>query len=235
MTLLKQCALDTLATDNIRTPEYSALDDSLALSNRPWPEADKGASEQARLFGSIPEDYDLRAFRDVHPEDRHMVLGRIEQALANGNNQEDYEVEYRIVHPSGVRWLSARGTVSRDNTGRALRMAGVCTDITARKEAEEGVRSEQRRLATLVEASPVGVIIWHPATDRILLANPEASRITRTDLTPGDRMGEALEELAFQGEEGALLAPEQLPAFRLQRVGIEREQHAAADSDAAVV
>ena len=43
-------ALDTLAVDNIRTPEYSALDDSLALSNRPWPEADNSASEQARLF-----------------------------------------------------------------------------------------------------------------------------------------------------------------------------------------
>jgi peptidoglycan lytic transglycosylase D len=43
-------ALDTLATDNIRTPEYSALDDSLALSNRPWPEPDNSASEQARLF-----------------------------------------------------------------------------------------------------------------------------------------------------------------------------------------
>jgi len=43
-------ALDTLAVDNIRTAEYSALDDSLALSNRPWPEADNSASEQARLF-----------------------------------------------------------------------------------------------------------------------------------------------------------------------------------------
>ncbi|HEU4928690.1 MAG TPA: LysM peptidoglycan-binding domain-containing protein [Candidatus Krumholzibacteria bacterium] len=43
-------ALDTLVVDQMREPEYSALDDSLALAERPWPEADNSASEQARLF-----------------------------------------------------------------------------------------------------------------------------------------------------------------------------------------
>ncbi len=43
-------ALDTLAVDQLREPEYSALDDSLALAARPWPESDASAFEQARLF-----------------------------------------------------------------------------------------------------------------------------------------------------------------------------------------
>jgi membrane-bound lytic murein transglycosylase D len=40
-------ALDTLSVDQPRDPEYSAVDDSLALASRPWPDADGGAAGQA--------------------------------------------------------------------------------------------------------------------------------------------------------------------------------------------
>jgi membrane-bound lytic murein transglycosylase D len=43
-------ALDTLGVDQARDPEYSAVDDSLALEARPWPEADTSPKEQARLY-----------------------------------------------------------------------------------------------------------------------------------------------------------------------------------------
>ncbi|MCI0453359.1 MAG: LysM peptidoglycan-binding domain-containing protein, partial [Candidatus Latescibacteria bacterium] len=43
-------ALDTLVVNQPRVPLYSAIDDSLALAARPWPEVDAAAAEEARLF-----------------------------------------------------------------------------------------------------------------------------------------------------------------------------------------
>lgn len=43
-------ALDTLSVTQARTPEYSALDDSLALAARPWPDNDADTLNNARLY-----------------------------------------------------------------------------------------------------------------------------------------------------------------------------------------
>ena len=43
-------ALDTLSVPEPRSPEYSAIDDSLALAARPWPPADASPDEEARLY-----------------------------------------------------------------------------------------------------------------------------------------------------------------------------------------
>jgi PAS domain S-box-containing protein len=85
-------------------------------------------------FGGSFEDFQ----RDMHPEDRARVLGRIERAL---NERAPYLLDYRIVRPhdGAVRWLSVRGRVLRDDDDRPVRMVGVCSDITERKEAERAL------------------------------------------------------------------------------------------------
>lgn len=88
--------------------------------------------------------------QDMHPEDRDRVLGLIRQAVESGG---PYESEYRIVRPDGeVRWLAARGQVVRDDEGRPAGMAGVCTDVTARKEAEQR-RATQHAITRILAAS----------------------------------------------------------------------------------
>jgi PAS domain S-box-containing protein len=72
---------------------------------------------------------------DIHPEDREQVLGAIAQTVERG---EDHHVEYRIVRPDGgIRWVEGRGKLVRDASGAALRMIGVCMDVTERKQNEE--------------------------------------------------------------------------------------------------
>jgi PAS domain S-box-containing protein len=75
---------------------------------------------------------------DMHPEDRPRVLGSIEASLHGGR---EYAIDYRIVRPAdgAVRWLSVRGRVLRDEEGRPTGMAGVCADITERKQAERSL------------------------------------------------------------------------------------------------
>ncbi len=85
-------------------------------------------------FGGTFEDYQ----RDIHPDDRQAVLDTISHSLETGT----HELDYRIILPSGeVRWLSAQGTVVRDESGKPLRMLGVCHDIT-----EDKISDLQREL-----------------------------------------------------------------------------------------
>jgi len=72
----------------------------------------------------------------VHPADRDQLESRI-TTHANGQNAH-LECEYRIRHKDGsYRWVLCRGLAVRDGNGKAYRMAGSQTDITARKSAEE--------------------------------------------------------------------------------------------------
>ena len=61
-----------------------------------------------------------------------------------------YEFEYRIVRPDGsIRWIESRGYPVRDAAGTIVRIAGVATDITARKRAEFGIQHLNRVYAVL--------------------------------------------------------------------------------------
>jgi PAS domain S-box-containing protein len=78
----------------------------------------------------------------LHPEDAERVIGSIKQVLAGGNEKS---VECRIIRPDGrTAWISARGEVQFDYTGKPLRLIGIAQDITARKRAEEHAGHAQR-------------------------------------------------------------------------------------------
>jgi PAS domain S-box-containing protein len=86
--------------------------------------------------GPVTQDF-IRSFR--HPDDRERVTRGFQDALASG--VDTYEVEYRIIRPSGEqRWIFGRGRVTRDADGVPWRNSGVDLDITERKKAEEHLR-----------------------------------------------------------------------------------------------
>ncbi|HUG93180.1 MAG TPA: PAS domain S-box protein [Planctomycetaceae bacterium] len=80
---------------------------------------------------------------DIHPEDRERVLASIRETVATGR---EHHIEYRIVRPDGEqRWVEGCGRLFRDASGQPQRMVGVCSDITARKAAEQELREADRR------------------------------------------------------------------------------------------
>lgn len=95
----------------------------------------------ARIFGLAPGSFKstLGDYRQrIHQDDVRMVELRIAEALREP--PREYQVEHRILRPDGeIRWIEARGTVFRDDTGRPLRMAGTVWDVTARKSAESNL------------------------------------------------------------------------------------------------
>lgn len=93
--------------------------------------------EARQLF--IPEGHDGPAqFADllavIHPEDRPRVLQTLEDAMQQGH---DYEIDYRIHAPAGLRHIHARGHVYRDDDGQIQRMVGSALDITSQKQLEQ--------------------------------------------------------------------------------------------------
>lgn len=88
----------------------------------------------------------------VNTEDRALVMRAIDECF---DKSHEYNVEHRVDWNNGtVHWLHLQGNVSRDETGKPVRMLGVIQDITSRKETEENLRSveEQMRQAQKMEA-----------------------------------------------------------------------------------
>ena len=86
----------------------------------------------------------------IHPDDLPETR-RILEAHLNGGG-EPYEIEHRLRHKDGsFRWILTRGAAERDEQGRAIRMLGSHTDITARRRAE-GIQAGQHQVLELLAA-----------------------------------------------------------------------------------
>ena len=82
----------------------------------------------------------------VHPEDRQAAM-RAARSSVEGR-ADNYQVEHRVRTAAGDWiWILSRGrVVARDGTGRATRLIGTNTDITARMAAESVRRDLFREL-----------------------------------------------------------------------------------------
>jgi diguanylate cyclase (GGDEF)-like protein/PAS domain S-box-containing protein len=76
----------------------------------------------------------------VHPDDLENMTACLRAAVVG--DVPKYDSEFRIRARNGrCVWLRAKGrVVERDESGRALRLAGTYTDITSRKAADERLR-----------------------------------------------------------------------------------------------
>jgi PAS domain S-box-containing protein len=92
--------------------------------------------------------------RHVHPDDRALMMERIQQHLEGKTVL--YEAEHRMMHRNGsVRWFLARGSaVKRD--GRVVRIIGTNTDITDRKDSEHALHDAQNEVSRLSRLTALG-------------------------------------------------------------------------------
>ncbi len=92
----------------------------------------------------------VEAFAEVvHPEDRERAQRTIEHVLRTG---DPYELEFRTLRPDGsIRWLLTTGRVLFGDDGLPVRMLGLTLDITARRRAEDALRSRAEELSLLVD------------------------------------------------------------------------------------
>ncbi|MUL37418.1 PAS domain S-box protein [Gloeocapsopsis dulcis] len=93
----------------------------------------------------------------IHPED----LPRIREIIRNHlTNNEKCEAEFRFVRSSGeYRYCLARGKAQRDANNCPIRMSGVISDNTERKQLENALKESESRFRYLAESNVLGIIV----------------------------------------------------------------------------
>ncbi len=126
----------------------------------------------------------------VHPEDLEAAHRGIEAAIAGTG--ERWSAEYRFARADGG-WATVldRGFLIRDAAGRALRMVGGMTDLSAQREAEQRLR----RQAALLDAARDAIVV-RDLEHRILYWNRGAERLFGWDAAQalGRRVPDLLHE-----------------------------------------
>jgi len=120
-----------------------------------------------------------RAWQEaLHPDDRRRVTENFERRL-QGEGQ--LTIQYRIVRPDGeIRWIEDQCYPILDKEGRRKRVAGVCSDITERRLAEEKLEQARAELEQRVQ----------DATAELRTAN----QILREDLVYREQLTRQLRE-----------------------------------------
>ncbi len=131
--------------------------------------------EPAAMPGTMQAWLDL-----VHPDDTPLLRHATESHFRG--ETAFIEPAYRVRHAGGEwAWISARAKcVAFDPGGRPRRVIGTCQNITARKQAEEALRTSQaatRLLSHVASRTENPVVIASPAGN-IEWANESFSRLT---------------------------------------------------------
>jgi PAS domain S-box-containing protein len=115
------------------------------------------------IHGTSRERFDGRWEAFLHPEDRDVVLRATEAILGA---ETVFSLDYRIVRPDGtVRHVHQHGVVIRDGEERAIRVAGVLEDVTAKvqtaRRQRESDAAHRRELEEKLRASLAAAAIAH--------------------------------------------------------------------------
>ncbi|MDP3538532.1 MAG: PAS domain S-box protein [Azonexus sp.] len=132
---------------------------ALGAANQGWFDVDLQdgkvtvSPEYVRMIGYDPENFesDLADWiSGIHPDDCESVTASFQQCASDGG---PHTMEYRRQTRSGEWiWLSSVGKITQwDADHRALRMIGIHTDVTPRKQAEAELELHRHHLEKLVE------------------------------------------------------------------------------------
>ncbi|MDX2002854.1 MAG: PAS domain-containing protein [Chitinophagales bacterium] len=116
----------------------------------------------------------------VHDDDREMIRSTYDNWLLNGGL---LEIEYRIGHKNGTKWISDRRKIVVDDNGKPLRLQSIATDITYRVEAKKLIKDLAKNLNDFKYALTQSTIV--SITDKkgiITFANANFSAISGYEL-----------------------------------------------------
>ena len=139
--------------------EWDIANDALFVSpqlNRMFAFDSSGLRAQQWNERVVPEDYPH--YRDAL---RDYFMQRTDR----------FQCEYRIRVGSGeVRWLKDRASAVRRPDGRAIRLVGAVSDITAEKEVQRALAASEARYAQALEAVNESIYDWNLVDDTVFFS-----------------------------------------------------------------
>lgn len=161
---------------------------------------------------------------------RDQVLGRTQRELLGAHYAgvahhvaralQGETVHYETpVHLNGLHHHMLVTLVpDRDEQGRVVGHFTIAADITERKQAEDALRTSERRTRALLDTLAAGVVV-HAADTRIVDSNPAATEIL--GLSPDQLQGRAAVDPAwhFVEADGTPMVPQRYPVAQVLAAG----------------
>ena len=124
------------------------------------------ADERMRqIFNSPTDEGSVDYWLDlIHPDDKARVAIHFAGAIAG---KHPYELEYRVVHPDGVRWVRSKGEMITEDS-KPQQMFGIVEDITGRKLTEEALILSQERVRLAQQAGNIATFDWDFTNGRVV-------------------------------------------------------------------
>jgi len=104
--------------------------------------------------------------RVVHPDDRDLCQRGLQRMSTQGYDFGQ-PAEYRIVRNGETRWVQHRAFPVRNRNQGVMRIAGIVSDITARKEAAQQLLEAEARYRRLLETLPIVSYVAQPGADHV--------------------------------------------------------------------
>jgi len=151
------------------------------------------SEEFYRVLGFDPRDGQPRFetyLQRIHPDDRAKVREMVERAR---REKAEYELEYRIIHPSGeMRDIHVIAHPVLSPSGDLVEFVGTVMDITERKQAEGALRRSEAYLAEAQRLTHTGSWAYGMDTKELIHSSEEHSRLFGFDPAGGVPSFEAL-------------------------------------------
>ncbi len=164
-----------------------------------------------KLYGIHKEDFSgaYEAWQSgLHPEDAESAAAALQAAL---EGKGEFDVEFRVVHPSGeIRYLKGDAVIIRDDDGAPLRAVGMNYDITDQKKAEQELIQRAAELQTVAEVSTSAATVLDPEEllQEVVDLTKENFGLYHAHIYLIDDGGETLKLAAGAGEAGQQMVAE---------------------------
>jgi len=112
-----------------------------------------------KIYGYTPAEFHLDNdlwHKVIYPEDKH-IAAQVVQSLYQGKPVLN---EYRIIHKDGsIRWIENKIIPALDSDGQLIRINGVTSDVTGRKQAEKELEASFSLLEATIESTADGILV----------------------------------------------------------------------------
>jgi PAS domain S-box-containing protein/putative nucleotidyltransferase with HDIG domain len=111
-------------------------------------------------------------YENILPQDKPMVDAGYPLLLEG----KTIKHQFRILRPDGkTRWIEGIIKPNLDGNGNLVRLDGISTDITERKQAEQALQESEERYRQLLEFSPDAIVVH--SKGKFVFLNPAAVHI----------------------------------------------------------
>ncbi len=145
-----------------------------------------------QLTGYTPEEWTENPhlwYSRVHPDDKEAFIAGEAEALAEGRS---FQMEYRFFRKDGKTiWIQDGSlNVTQESTDEKKIVQGFLLDVTARRDTEEKLRTNETLLASIIDTIPFDFWVCDE-NDRYILQNPVSKALA------GDLINKTVEDLGI--------------------------------------